>query len=316
MAEAPPPLAARFRRWRRHWVRDPILAAINYPLLYLVRSLPTEKGSEVGAFIGRVNGRWRYPAIRERIKRGYVHLTGAEMSADELEALVDRMFAHTGRTMLEFALLYRLWREGRVTVAGGDALLDLRRQGRAVVCVGLHLGNWEILGVTLAGLGIRFTSFYQPPRSRFEHRIAVKARQSYGAELLPPGIGTTRAALRLLSEQHGVLGIYGDEERQGYVHAPLFGRQPAPRANLVTAVRLAMASGAALVPCYVERLEGARFHATFMPPVELLPGRAGLDENIQRLDRAITEPILAHLEQWYSLLDFYRPDRFEIPPMS
>ena len=167
-----------------------------------------------------------------------------------------------------------------------------------------------VLGVALAGLGIRFKSFYQPPRSRFEHRIAVKARQSYGAELLPPNVGATRAALRLLSEEHGVLGIYGDEERQGYVHAPLFGRRPAPRANLVTAVRLAMASGAALVPCYVDRLEGARFNAVFMPPVDLLPGKAALDENIQRLDRAITAPILARLDQWYSLMDYYRPERF------
>ena len=314
MAEAPPSLGLRWQRWRRHWLRDPSLAALNYALLYLVRKLPTDRGSALGGFIGRINGRWRYPVIRERIKHGYVHLTGAQMSAAELDQLTDRVFTNTGRTMLEFALLYRLWREGRVTVVGGDELLALRRAGRPVVCVGLHLGNWEILGVALAGLGIRFTSFYQPPRSRFEHRIAVSARQSYGAELLPPGVGATRAALRLLSEQRGVLGIYGDEERRGYVNAPLFGRKPAPRANLVVAVRLAMASGAALVPCYVERLDGARFRATFLPPVELMPAgndRLGaLDENILRLDRAITAPILAHLDQWYSLLDYYRPERF------
>ena len=306
---AEPSLRVRLRRWRRHWLRDPALAAINYPLLRLVRSLPTDSGSALGGAVGRINGRWRYPAIRERIKAGYLHLSGKEASTAELDALADRLFANTGRTMLEFALLDRLWREGRVAV-DAEPLLAARAAERAVVCVGLHLGNWEILGVALAGLGVRFASFYQPPRSRFEHRIAVKARLRYGAELLPPNVGATRAALRLLTERKGVLGIYGDEERAGYVNAPLFGRKPAPRANLVTAVRLAMASDAALIPCYVERLAGARFRATFMSPVELEPGRQGLDENIRRLDAAITAPILAHLDQWFSLMDYWRPERF------
>ena len=71
-----------------------------------------------------------------------------------------------------------------------------------------------------------------------------------------------------------------------------------------------MASDAALIPCYVDRLGGARFRAVYMEPVELLPGKDALDENIQRLDRAITAPIMARLDQWYSLMDYYRPERF------
>ncbi len=262
MTDPPPSWRLRFRRWRRYWLRDPALAALNYSLLYLVRCLPTERGSRVGAVIGTINGRWRYPAIRERIKTGYVHLTDETKSPAELDALVDTLFANTGRTMLEFALLYRLWDEGRVEVDAAP-LLAARAQNRPVVCVGRQLGNRENLGVALAGMGIEFTSFYQPPVSRFDHRIAVKARQSYGARLFPPDLAGTRAALRLLTEERGVLGIYGDEERRGYVFAPLFGRQPAPHANLVIAVRLAMASNAALIPCYVERLAGARFRDRF-----------------------------------------------------
>ncbi|HEX3883558.1 MAG TPA: hypothetical protein VHW66_12935, partial [Stellaceae bacterium] len=105
MADPPPSRRARFRRWRRYWLRDPALAALNYPLLRLVRLLPTELGSRIGAKIGLLNGRWRYRAVRERAKRGYVHLTGAQQSPAELEAVADRLFASTGRAMIEFALL-------------------------------------------------------------------------------------------------------------------------------------------------------------------------------------------------------------------
>lgn len=309
MAE-PPSRRLRFRRWRRHWLRDPVLAALSYALLFLVRALPTERGSWLGSVVGTLNGRWRYPAVRERIRKGYVHLAGARVSPVELDRLADRVFANTGRTMVEFAVLDRLWREGRVSVRGEEYMRAEQAKGRPMIGACLHLGNWEVLGVVLAGLDIKFASFYQPPNSRFERRIAVKARQRYGARLFPPDIPGTRAALRLLTEEKGVLGIYVDEERRGYVCAPLFGRKPLPQANLGIAVRLAMAADAALIPCYVERLGGAHFRATYMKPVELLPGKDALDENIQRLDRAITDPILAHLDQWYSLLDYYRPERF------
>lgn len=309
MPDPPPSWRLRFRRWRRYWLRDPALAALNYSLLALVRCLPTERGSDLGALVGRLNGRLRYPVMRERVKQGYVHLTGAQMSAAELDGVADRLFASTGRAMVEFALLYRMWREGRIE-AEAASMLAARTANRPVVCVGLHLGNWEMIGVALVGMNIPFTAYYQVPASRFDHRIAVRERHRYGARVLPATVAGTRAGLRVLTEERGVLMIYCDEERRGYVYGPLFGRKPAPHANIVTAVRFAMAADAALIPCYVERLDGARFRVVCMEPVDLLPGRDALDENVQRLDRAITAPILARLGEWYPLLDYYRPGRF------
>jgi KDO2-lipid IV(A) lauroyltransferase len=107
--------------------------------------------------------------------------------------------------------------------------------------------------------------------------------------------------------QRGVLLIYVDEERRGQINAPLFGRQIPARSNLATVVRYAWASGAAIIPAYVERLEGARFRTIFLPPVGLAPegeDRSGaLVENVHRLDRIITPIVLNHLDQWYMLFE-------------
>ena len=84
----------------------------------------------------------------------------------------------------------------------------------------------------------------------------------------------------------------------------------AARANLRNIVRLAGASGAAIVPAYAERLSGARFRVAFLPAVDLAPEGgdpvAALRENIARLDRVIAPLVLAHLDQWYMLFDFAR----------
>jgi lauroyl/myristoyl acyltransferase len=83
----------------------------------------------------------------------------------------------------------------------------------------------------------------------------------------------------------------------------LFGRPLRPRANLVDAVRFALASGAAAIPAYAEGLRGARFVVNFLPPIDFVPPQSdkpeALLENVRRLDRLITPIILTRLDQWF-----------------
>ena len=135
--------------------------------------------------------------------------------------------------MLEFSALDRLWDEGRIEVVGREHLLGARAAGQPVIVMGLHLGNWETIGPTIVELGFRGAKgFYQPPRSRFEHKIVVAARERYGAIMLPNGVTGARGAHRHLVEERGVFLIYADEERNGRVSAPLFGRPLPPRSPI------------------------------------------------------------------------------------
>jgi len=303
-----PPL----RQWRRYWLRDPLLGGLDFALHHAARALPTEWCSAIGGRLGVLNGRYRYHGVRERAQLAYRTLAGDGANPHETAAAVMRLFDNVGRVMLEFSVLDRLWEEGRIAVAGSEHLLAARAAGKPVIVMGLHLGNWETIGPSLIGLGLRgFKLIYQPPRSRFEHGLAVAARERYGATLLRPGVSAARIARRLLVDERGVLLIYADDERKGHVCAPLFDRAIPPRANLLNIVRLAWASGAAVIPAYAERLGGARFRVTYLAPVELVPEgedpAAGLAENVHRLDRIVTPLVLARLDQWYMLLE-YRAD--------
>ena len=51
--------------------------------------------------------------------------------------------------MLEFSVLDRLWREGRIAVEGGEHLLAARAAGKPVIVMGLHVNNWEVIGPAL-----------------------------------------------------------------------------------------------------------------------------------------------------------------------
>ena len=301
----------RLSAWRRYWLRDPFLGGLDFAIHYGCRWLPVDWCSALGGVLGVLNGRYRYKTQSNRACRSYERLSGR--GAGDADSAVVRLFDGVGRTMLEFSVLDRLWAAGRIAVVGAEHLLNARTAGKPVIVMGLHLGNWEVIGPTIAALGLRgFNFIYQPPRSRFEHRIAVAARQRYGAVLLGQGVTGARAARRHLVDQRGVLLIYVDEERDGYVQAPMFGRPVPKRANLLNVIRLAWTSGAAVIPVFVERLDGCRFRINCLPAVELEPagdnGAAALVQNMRRLDRIITPVVLARLDQWYMLLEHRRGD--------
>jgi len=209
--------------------------------------------------------------------------------------------------MTEFSVLDRLWPANRVTVSGSAPISAARAAGRPVIVMGLHLANWEVIAPTLTRLLAPLYFVYQPPRNRFQHRIAVKVRRRCGAILLSPSLASTRQARRALVDQRAALLMFVDELVKGRVNAPAFGRPLRARGNLATVARLALASDALLVPAYVEREAGTRFHVRFEPPVELArdgDAETVLQENVRRLDALIAPIVLARLDQWLMLHDF------------
>jgi KDO2-lipid IV(A) lauroyltransferase len=293
-------VASRRRQWRQYWLYDPLLGSVNVSLQWLQRHLPIDWTSSFGGFCGRLIGRTRYTTLRVRLGRSWTLLSAS--SEEAAGAAIDRWFDNAGRTMSEFAVLHRLWAANRITVVGD---MHWRAAGTPMIFAGLHLGNWEVIGPALIGLGVeRLRLIYQPPQNRFDHRIVVAARERYGISLLKPSLTATRTALRHLVDDRGPLLIYIDDERDGTVVAPLFGRAIPTRMNIANVVRFSWASGAAIVPVFAERLTGAHFRVTFLPPVELAAKSedpSALAENIRRIDTVMTPLIRARIDQWYML---------------
>jgi Kdo2-lipid IVA lauroyltransferase/acyltransferase len=300
-----PAVSQRLRRWKRR-LGARFLAALNLGLFYFLGCLPIEWCSAIGAFLGNANGRTRHRSGRDAAARGYRRLSPVPVTEAEADAAAARLFSQIGRVMCEFAVLHRLWPSRRISVAGNENLQEALRAGPTIV-VGLHLGNWETIGPAVMGLGMRdLLAFYQPPASPTDEKIAVTARERYGVRLLRPSIAATRQALRHLTQDRGTLLIYADDERGERVMAPLFGRPIPERSNIVNIVRFAWASGAAVIPAYAERLAGARFRVTFLPPTALAPKgddeAVTLSDNVHRIDQVIAPLVLSHLDQWYMLV--------------
>jgi KDO2-lipid IV(A) lauroyltransferase len=299
-----PRASGQLRHRLQYWLRDPIVGALTAALYCFFRLLPVDWSSAIGAGLGRLIGRWFERAATARARRNYLALSRAPVGGAEAEAAMRRMWGHFGRLAGEFPSVDRLWRAGRVEVVGLGHLAAARDAGRPHLMMGLHLGNWEVFGAAMHGLGFPGKFTYLPPPNRFQDRLAVRARRHWG-KALPPTFAGTREAWRALVVERAALVIWVDEFVRGRgVMAPLFGRPVRSRSNLLNIVRLALASEAALLPFYVERLAGTRFRLTILPEVQLTHSgdrAADLIENAHRIDDLITPIVTARLDQWLLL---------------
>lgn len=305
---------ARRALWRWYG-RDPWIGLKDWAPHQALRLLPTDAASGVGARLS--GGQERRRPAKCAVARATLRLLRPDATEAEREALPDAHWRHLGRTLAEFSVLHRLWREGRIEVAGREHLEAARAAGRPLLVAGTHVGSWEALHAGLSGLGIPFQGIYQRLPNRFRMRIADRVRQRIRIEggpgaVLPPTLDAVFIAHRLLETRAAALLSYVDEFWEGRVHAPALGRKRRIEGNIARAVRLASQTGAAVLPCYALRLgDAARFRLTFLPEVAIGPpgrGRTGILADTAALDAAIAPVVRAHPEQWL-MLHAFRPDR-------
>jgi KDO2-lipid IV(A) lauroyltransferase len=292
----------------RYWVTDPLAAFPKLLSLKILRLLPTKwcslAGARFAAYFAERSEGFHVPNAKTRALWLRLNPGAPEKEADKAMARARRQ---TGRFLAEYAIIDRLWAEGRVTVEGAEHVREARTEGRPLIIATLHLANYELVGPVLMGLGHPPVGLYEPPANRFIHAAAVRIRESYGGEVLPPGGSAARAALHTLRERKLPLVIFVDDRTNGRVQAPAFGRAILPESNLVKAVKLANLADADIIIGYAVRTEAARFRFIFTPPLPLLKGgdrTRDIDGNIRMLNGTIETIVHNHLEQWYLLPAF------------
>ena len=300
--------AARRSFWR-YWVADVAMGAGSYALHYGLRLLPFATSSAIGGALGVVvgwmRGSWRADAPPRAV---FARLRPESAEKHAMDHAMTRMCANIGRVYAEFNILDLLWAGGRITVTGAEHLAACRERDQPILVFGVHLASWEVIGAALIGLGYEVYTLYRPAKNRFQDRIVVAVRtgarvRKSGAKMIPPGPAGARQAYRVLVDRRGVFLTWADARKDG-VPVPAFGRPVRQDTNLSAVLRLARTAGAQLIPAYVERQRGARFHTIFGPPVELVRGeheKADFIPNLRQLDELLASIIVPRLDQWWML---------------
>jgi KDO2-lipid IV(A) lauroyltransferase len=254
----------RYTRKIRYWLE----AAVFFSLIRLFRLLGVDGASAVGGFLGR-NVLYRTPLsnrARANLKAAY-----PEKSADEIETIVREMWDNLGRTVAEYPHLDRFSYKGpdpRIEIANMELGVRIVEEGKPILFVSGHFGNWEIMPIAAAQYGVEGGIVYRPVNNPYVDRWILKQRAKNGPKVqITKGAQGTKRIFTLLRAGKSIFLLVDQKTAEG-VPAAFFGRiamtTPAPAA-------LALKLAATILPVSNERLDGARFRMTVHEPIVFQP---------------------------------------------
>ena len=277
--------------------RHPAAARILYRIdhaffafvIWLIRLMPVDAASRFGARIGATLG----PRFKKsRALAENLRIAFPELSEQRRAAITRQAWANAGAVLAEYAHLEEIARpdSGRLQVVQLAEIDAFRPAGRPAIFVTLHQANWELCLAAIHRQGALVSGVYAPATNPLLDRMLTESRTRLGYDLLARE-ESMRPMLRALHAGRS-LGLVIDRRVDSGRPIALFGH---PKPTTLVPARLALRTGADLVPTRVERLGGAHFRATFHPPVAVPAG----EDEIERATR-MTEAMHALYEQWVS----------------
>lgn len=196
-------------------------------VIALVASLPEGASLGLGAALGWLGG--SVLRIRRADVDGHLALAFPEESPAWRRRVARASYAHLGR---EAVSTFRVTARGpaevvaRTTMVGFDAFLAALAEGRGVVLVTGHMGNWELGGAAFSARGLPVDAVAKRMANRLFDASLEASRRRVGVRLVELS-EAPRDALRSLRGGH-VLGLIADQDaREHGIFVPFFGRDAA-----------------------------------------------------------------------------------------
>jgi KDO2-lipid IV(A) lauroyltransferase len=269
-------------------------------LLKLIAAvLPRRATFAVFGAIARVAHRIDRPAVR----RSHAHLEkafGRGLSADARDEIVEGMFRVFGHNLVDLLRPRPFVGDRPEAIVDAEGLEHLRRpldEGRGVVALSAHFGNWELLGAALTAWGFPLhvlAARLFDPRS---DRLLNRWRRARGVRVHHRDGGLAPLVSALRSGE--IVGALVDQDGPGRgIFVGFFG---SPARTSVGPFVLAARTGAALVPVLIHLDADGRHRIRVSP--ELVPRAelAGLErvrDLVTRWHAVLESAIREHPEQW------------------
>ncbi|OQX95576.1 hypothetical protein B6I21_04775 [candidate division KSB1 bacterium 4572_119] len=177
------------------------------------------RGLSPGAinFIGDRFGDLFFYVIKTRRKtalKNLTHVFGKEKTADEINRIIHLNYRHFGRTMIEFARTPLLNRKNileKVPVQNQEILHEALSQGKGVLVLSGHFGNWEYLASAVAQIGPPMYAVFKEQKNLLVDDLIKEQRVNMGLLPLKVKGGAARGIIMALRENAKVLILFDQD---------------------------------------------------------------------------------------------------------
>lgn len=280
-------------------MRDLLTYGVYRSLGALVGPLPPRLGYGLAHRVGPLLYR-SSPQLRRVLAHNFSHVLGVDAEEEEVQSLVHRACVNIAKGHYDLFRLSRLSTDeiqAMTRVEGREHMEQALARKKGVILISAHFGNVDVLGQVPLSYGIPFSGPVEHVKPERLFQYTLKLRQTHGLRLIPsdgPLMEMYRALKR--GEMVGLpcdRGIADNTRRIGFFGAPaLLPDGP---------VRVALRTGAALVPAFGLRLPDNTFLVQIEPPLDLpstgdreADVAAGMEKVVEIMERYISR----NPEQW------------------
>ena len=226
-------------------------------VLRLAGKLPLRAAQFMGRFLGTIS--WISRSQYRNVTDINLKICLPELTNKQHQQMIRSSLRHTGQTMMEIPLMWE-WPVERCMeliqeIEGEELLANATREGKGLLLLAPHLGNWELTGLYFSSR-YRMAALYSPPNIKEFEDYMIRVRGRMGSELVR---GDRRGLARLITllREGEVAGILPDQSPRGKgnAYAPFFGMEVR---TMTLVSKLLQKSGAKPVITYSERLKDGK----------------------------------------------------------
>lgn len=264
-------------------------AKLLVALLTLLGALPLALRRRIGRLLGRMVA--TIPT-RERMI-AMLQLRAFLPSADPAQ-VVPQMFAGLGETIMESFNLAPIiaCHEQTIRRCQPELFEWAIRQGRPILGLTAHTGNWELFAAYLHARGVRSVAIGRPARSPLIHQALAYLRDRAGIRVLwRAGRGGMREIIAAF-ESGSIVGALVDQDtRVRSIAVPFFG---VSAQTPVTLIELAKQHNALIFSAFIVREP----HGVYALHIRQLNEQGSPEEILTSYHAALEDVVRAHPEQW------------------
>jgi len=242
------------------------------------------------------------PGLRRTIGDNLRHVIGWDVDNANLQRAIRNVLRNAAKNyfdLIKFPRMKMSEIESLINVHGWKNLEDAINRGKGVILVSAHLGSFDMTAQVLVARAVKTTALVetQEPPALLNHVISL--RKSKGLTIVPNQTGVLRLLIKKLKNGE-VVGFLCDRDIDGDgQESSFFGEATTLPAG---AVRIAMRTGSAIVPCFNLRREDNRYDIYFEPALDIAgKGNDAVVKNMEQLIRVLERFISSCPEQWVVL---------------
>jgi lauroyl/myristoyl acyltransferase len=245
------------------------------------------------------------PAARKNLEANIAQVTDEPAGSNRLRALAIRGFQADAKNWVDTLRIRHISDNAlleTVHVDGWEHLDSALAEGKGAILLGIHLGNFDLVGQILLARGYNLIVPVERMRPQALFNFLAEGRRSRGMKI----VAVDEAPKELLRTLRAgkIVGVTGDRQIAGKGMAVQFFGRPAtlPRGP----VSLARLTGAPLLLAYGIRLPSNSFQGYIASPM-YIPRAADEATAMGEVARVMEEPIREHVDQWLAFSRVWQP---------